>query len=313
MTVERNRGLFGAAAPKENSNNTISRLCAVLSSAGKKYFVGWNIAGLPIIGEKDVYLSREAQESYSVFAMSGNKPRSVLFNQQEVSQFEVVTTGVDIPDQGRRLTKDLIRIGVTDSSGTKKDLTFDELTILSGIVDAIDNPWNDVSSLEAGDVVEPKTLYTLVAPTVDQIMRGQSASVVLFEVLSEGKSNEAQFKFFIFSAIKLLCKIDAKQPPEMRKGYIDAASEIGIGGVQKKDWISRLQDRGFIKPGDDKAKILRGVLRTALKDYIKPEYLEKMASIPDDAPDYVKINMEDLSDLVRAMKNHAEQKFRRNP
>jgi hypothetical protein len=223
----------GVKIQKENvtESHEIERLCAAVRMTGYPggtLFVGWDKTGVPAISTKNTSLSEQARNSYNITKSvpfpygreSANLPI-------EVVEFVGSSRPFDRKDTEDELTQDILTYWVTRGVAESEQLQVQELDMLEAILNGR-LVWEDFNenAMSSDEKIRGQNMYTLFLPT-NTPNKKQVMYIITFRPPMKNESNESMYRQFLIQTFTTLAKIDQDQPPEKRKGYLQA---IGLDG-----------------------------------------------------------------------------------
>lgn len=217
---------------KEDLRQTlnIERLCAAVRmpgyTRGTVLFIGWDIDGKAVATTENTILSEQAKISFSI-AKTVAFPYDREMASLPLEPVEFIGTSKPFDDRSdldddTPLTQDTLTYWVTKGGGDSEQIRIKELDMLQAILSG-QVVWQDFNenSMASQDTVPGLNMYNVFLP----IQKDSSESVMYiltFRSPMKNESNGSMYKQFLIQTLKTLAKIDLDQPPEKRKGYVEA-------------------------------------------------------------------------------------------
>ncbi len=255
----------GFSQKEQEKAGQIDRLSGVFRVAGsRRYgdesaFIGWTKDDQPTVAMSETQLTQQARESYTNFQISGLAIKRISYKVLTAAEYVSTGSAVDFQDKGSKKAEDLLTYQIM-SAGNHKSIAIPELMILQAIIEASDDPWQEIGHSKIGDLaVTAKSMFTLFLPTPNA---GEGTVLaVLFKPVIEDESNESAFKGFIRQTLGRLLILDESQVLQCQKGYVKAAA--GLAGSKSRGTgeviLRSLKNLGFI---DYDEESLEGIRRT---------------------------------------------------
>jgi len=319
MSAERSTAIFKDATVKKETeqDGQIGRLCSVVQISGRRsnlVYIGWtnDSDSRPIVVTDEKRLSEEALKSIDSFRKSRLPIKSVDFSALTAVEFSLTGEPVDFKDTERHKAEDLVCYSVRTSEG-QQSISLGELAVLKAIVEARQDPWQDMGFSRFTESVTAKTMYTIFVPTNENPYN--SGMAIIFRPSIEGESNEIAFQLFVRQTLGKLLLLDEMQQPEKRKGYIAEAARIS--GVESEgllsDMLLALGVVEYDKQGPNSSQLARRRIRTRLASlfFENVDPTGKIISDPGDYYDIENLDLQVLFNLAEKMLLVAENYLER--
>lgn len=281
------------------ATNQIIRISAVAKYGRTPIFIGWGKDELPLASSTNI--SEEAKADFQSARASGAKFPSIPTESINCFEYASLGNATDYPGQ----KEDCINIRAKDESGKSVNLQLGESTILRGLAWTLDseNRWNSLSGAELFSdktgVTSPVPLYTVFFQ--DQRVLSGHVCALLFKPLTLGLSNEDTVLRLTRGVIRQLLIIDESQPPNDRKGYINAAAMASKGNTPRL--ASLFFDMKDQHTAQKVSNLKAGGIKLLQTLGIAEVSDEVINAIKDPLPNYniEGMSVKDLADLTAAM------------
>ena len=237
-------------------------------ATGRVIYVGWTEDGLPMATADASALGPEAAASLDAFRASRLPLRMVPFAHIRPAIYAMTGAVIDFADHPGRIAEDQVRYTVVDTTGARTEIAVGELGVLRGIVLAR-YPWQTPAPERGGLAVSAVPVHTVF--TALPGAGSDEGLALLFEPTVAGAGNEPAFRSFVRNTIGRLLVLDESQPPEKRRGYLDAAGRLaGIspeGGLLGT--LAALRRLGLVEFEDQWLQRVHGAQRRAQGGFIR--------------------------------------------
>ena len=225
-----------------NLSHDVDRLCAAVRMPGFGHtsvlFVGWNKNGVPVVSTENSSLSEQAQTSYNITkTVQFPYGREYADLPIEIVEFVGSSRPFDRKDTEYGLTQDILTYWVTRGTAESEQIQVQELDMLEAILNGR-LVWEDFNenAIVSDEKIPGQNMYTLFLPRNTENKK-QVMYLITFRPPMKNESNESMYRQFLIQTLTTLAKIDQDQPPERRKGYLQA---IGLDEGEETE----SQDKG---------------------------------------------------------------------
>jgi hypothetical protein len=198
-------------------------------------FVGWDKNGVPVISTENSSLSEQARTSYNITkTVQFPYGRELADLPIETVEFVGASRPYDRKDTEDGLTQDILTYWVTRGAGESEQIQVQELDMLEAILNGR-LVWEDFNenAMIADEKIPGQNMYTLFLPGYTENKK-QVMYLVTFRPPMKNESNESMYRQLLIQTLTTLAKIDQDQPPENRKGYLQAIG-LNDNGVENEE------------------------------------------------------------------------------
>ena len=277
--------------------NVVEKLTTLAQSrTGERFYIGWGPDGRAAVTKDRRKVSAAGQELLRVYEHARNLQVPVVNYADlipvEYSYFKLR----DLASPA----EDYFLLTAQDSQGQGQTYRIGELELLEGMANARTFFQDTSASGAIGQPIVPsEAVYALITPCFE-FDNQHTALVILFKPAVEGAPQEATFRSFVVSVLRVLAQNDKKDEPALRKGYDEAVQSVAAPKQSQVPFLLRLVFTQ--EAAQEKWERLRRLL------YRQPE-----PPVAGDTDSLSSLDTEHLLALATVMRDAARAYFARNP